>query len=183
MLAMQYSIQLPPDYDAEAVRERVNTRSKIFDDHAGLVHKSFLYNEQDKIYAPFYLWRDVDEARNFLLDDLFKGVADTFNRPRARSWLVMHSCYGNKDITPTFARREADMVPMEEPLADYVQRDLKHQEELASDPNLYMHILAVDSERWEMLHFSLWKDKKSAPKPVGDAYLTYDVLHVSEPEE
>lgn len=182
MLAMQYTIQLPTNYDTKAIHKRVNARSSLFDAHEGLAHKSFLYNDKDKIYAPFYIWKDVGSARNFLLDDLFKGVVDTFSRPRARSWLVMHSCYGNREITPTFARREADIVPPEEPLADYVQRDLKIQEELQQHPDLYMHILAVDSDRWEMSHYSLWKDKDSATKPASDSYVTYDVLHVSEPK-
>lgn len=182
MLAMQYSIQLPVNYDAGAIRDRVSARSKLFDDHAGLVHKSFLYNEDDKVYAPFYVWKDVTEARNFLLDDLFKGVVTTFNRHRVRGWIVMHMCYGNRSLKPAFARREVDIIPPEEPLAGYVARDRKMQDELAKDPNLYMHVLAVDTDRWEVLHFSLWKDEASAAKPASDSYLTYEVLHVSEPK-
>lgn len=181
MLAMQYSIQLPEDFDARAVRERVNTRSKLFDDHSGLVHKSFLYNDEDKLYAPFYIWQDVAQARQFLLDDLFKGVVATFNRHRVRNWMVMQLRYGNRSITPTFARREVDVIPAEEPLSEFVARDKAMQDKLARDPALYMHLLAVDTDRWEVLHFSLWKDRISAPKAAGDSYITYDVLHVSEP--
>lgn len=182
MLAMQYSIQLPENVDAQAIRTRVKARKQLFDDHEGLIHKSFLYNEADKLYAPFYIWKDAEGAKNFLIDDLFKGVVETFSRHRVRNWFVMHMAYGNRKLSPAFAQREVDIIPAEEPLDAYLARDKKTQAALLSDPNLYMHVVALDSDRWEILHFSLWKDKASAPKPASDSYLTYEVLHVSEPK-
>lgn len=182
MLAMQYSIQLPENYDADAIRNRVSARKQLFDDHEGLVHKSFLYNDADKIYAPFYVWKNVNAAREFLLDDLFKGVVETFSRHRVRNWFVMHMTYGNRALQPAYAMREVDMIPAEEPLDAYLMRDKAMQDTLATDPNLYMHVVALDADRWEILHFSLWKDQASAPKPNGDAFLSYEVLHVSEPK-
>jgi hypothetical protein len=182
VLAMQYSIQLPVNYDVAQIRERVNKRSKLFDDHGGLVHKSFLYNEKEKLYAPFYVWKDVIEAQKFLLDDLFKGVVATFNRCRVRSWFVIHNEYGNRSLTPTFALREVDSIDPEEKLDHYLEQEKKAQEELLKDPNLYMQIVALDADRWEILRFSLWKDKESAPKAFSDSYIPYEVLHVSEPQ-
>ena len=182
MLAMQYSIQLPENYDANNIRNRVKFRKSLFDDHEGLVHKSFLYNDADKIYAPFYIWKDVSAAKDFLLDDLFKGVIETFSRHRVRNWFVMHMVYGNRKLIPGYAQREVDIVSAEESLDVYLKRDKAMQDTLASDPNLYMHVVALDADRWEILHFSLWKDKASAPKPASDAFHTYEVLHVSEPK-
>ena len=181
MLAMQYSIQLPVDYDAEKIRGRVNARKSLFDGHDGLVHKSFLYNESDQLYAPFYVWKDAIEAKDFLLDDLFKGVVETFSRHRVRSWFVVNMAYGNRDLEPAFAQREVDIIAPEEQLDQYLSRERTLQAELLKDPNLYMHLVALDADRWEILHFSLWKDKASAAKPSSDSYLTYEVLHVSEP--
>lgn len=182
MLAMQYSIQLPQNYDADAIRTRVKSRKKLFDDHEGLIHKSFLYNESENIYAPFYVWKDIASAKNFLLDDLFKGVVETFSRHRVRNWFVMHMAYGNRDLNPTYAQRETDIISAEEPLDTYLLRDKAMQNQLIKDPNLYMHIVALDADRWEILHFSLWKDQQSAAKPASDAFITYEVLHVSEPK-
>jgi hypothetical protein len=182
MLAMQYSIQLPENFDADIIRNRVESRSKLFDDHDGLQHKSFLYNADEKIYAPFYIWKDVFQARDFLLDDLFKGVVDTFNRHRVRSWFVVHMAYGNRKLKPSFAQREVDTIPPEETLSRYLKRDKDMQEQLVKNPNLYMHVVALDADRWEILHFSLWADKASAIQSGSDSTLTYEVLHVSEPK-
>jgi len=181
MLAMQYSIPLPVNYDAALIRARVSARRALFDDHAGLVHKSFIYSEEDHIYAPFYVWRDVTEARNFLLDDLFAGVAETFSRQRVRSWIVLDMAYGNKDIKPAFARREIDPVAAENRVAHLRDQEKTTQTELLKNPNLYLHLTALDADRWEVMRYSLWADEATAAPPVTDVYQTYGVLHVSEP--
>lgn len=183
MLAMQYSIQLPANYGADMIRNRVNTRKSLFDDHEGLMHKSFLFNESDNLYAPFYVWKDVIEAQRFLLDDLFKGVVETFSRCRVRSWFVVHMAYGNRTLKPTFARREVDVIPPEEKLKTFLQYEKDLQTDAVANPNLYMHVAAFDADRWEVLRFSLWKDQASAPKAISDSYIDYEVLHVSEPKQ
>jgi len=181
MLAMQYSIPLPANYDAARIRERVTSRRALFDDHAGLLHKSFIYSEADHVYAPFYVWKDVSEARNFLLDDLFAGVVDAFSRHRVRSWLVLSMGYGNRDITPAYALREVDAMTAEEKLPHFAQAERVRQKALLANPNLYMHLVALDADRWQVMRYSLWKDAASAGKHSGDCLQSYDVLHVSEP--
>ena len=91
MLAMQYSIELPVGYDTDLIRSRVENRSRLFEGLPGLIHKSYLFSDADKIYAPFYIWSDVAQARRFLFDDLFKGVIESFRRPRVRTWMVIGS--------------------------------------------------------------------------------------------
>jgi hypothetical protein len=182
MLAMQYSIQLPDNYDVARIRERVNARKSLFDEHEGLTHKSFLYNDADKLYAPFYIWDNVGEAQQFLLNDLFKGVIDTFSRCRVRTWFSTHMSYGNRGLVPTYALREVDVIPPEEQLDQFLLQEKAEQDALLADPNLYLHVVAFDAERWEILKFSLWRDKASAQKPGSDSYLEYDVLHVSDPK-
>lgn len=181
MLAMQYSIPLPVGYDETRVRERVRGRSALFDALPGLMHKSFLYNDADKLYAPFYVWKDVGEAQKFLLNGLFKGVIETFQRHRVRSWLVLSMAYANRSLTPAYALREIDIIPPEAHLDHYLAREKDEQQALLANPDLYMHLIALDADRWEIVHFSLWRDKASAQKSASDCFSEYDVLHVSMP--
>lgn len=182
MLAMQYSVPLPVNYDADKIRERVNTRRALFDEHAGLVHKSFIYSAEDHLYAPFYVWKDAGEAQAFLLDELFKGVIETFSRRRVRSWIVLSLRYGDKVITPTYARHEIDPIAPEVRLNEWAEQERQAQAaQLNTHPGLYMHLIALDADRWEVLRYSLWESRESAPKPGTDCYQGYDVLHVSEP--
>ncbi|MFW0778092.1 MAG: DUF4865 family protein [Rickettsiales bacterium] len=180
---MQYSIHLPPNYDSELITQRVAARRGLFDTHKGLVHKSFLFNASERIYAPFYIWKDAGEARNFLMDELFHGVVETFNRHRVRSWYVLSAVDGNQNVVPGYACREIDVIPQEGKLEDYLEHEKAEQAKLADNPDLYRHVLALDADRWEILQFSLWKDKASAIRSGGDCVVDYDVLHVSEPTD
>jgi hypothetical protein len=180
MLAMQYTIPLPMGYDESKIHERVDIRSRLFDGHAGLVHKSYLYNPAEKVYAPFYIWKDVVEARDFLMDDLFKGVIESFSRHRVRSWFVLQMAYGNRAITPAYALREIDVIAPEERLDRFVEHEKKEQEAILSNPDLYLHLVAMDADRWEILRVTLWKNKESAAKPHSDSWTDFDVLHVTE---
>ena len=89
MIAMQYTIRLAADYHGDQVHQRVNQRRSLFDDLPGLLHKSFLFNESEGLYAPFYVWEDDAPARAFLMGDLFRDLVDTFGRPRVRCWSVI----------------------------------------------------------------------------------------------
>ncbi len=177
MLAMQYSIQLPMGYDTALVRDRVKERSKLFQGLAGMKHKSYLLSEEDHIYAPFYIWSDVAQARQFLFDDLFNGVVQAFRRPRVRTWMVLDSVYGKNEFQPTFAMREADIIPPEENLEALFKREKEEQAALASHEHLHFHAIALDAERWELLRYSLWFNQSSAIKSSSDCVQTYEVLN------
>lgn len=177
MLAMQYSIQLPIGYDPKLVRDRVKERSKLFQGLAGMKHKSYLLSEEDHLYAPFYIWHDVAQARQFLFDDLFRGVVKAFRRPRVRTWMVLDAVYGNFKDQPSFAMREADIIPPEENLEALFKQEKETQEELRANKHLHFHAIALDAERWELLRYSLWSNEADAIKPTSDCVQTYEVLH------
>ena len=178
MLAMQYSIQLPVGYDTKLVRERVKERVKLFDGLAGMKHKSYLLSETDHIYAPFYIWSDVAQARQFLFDDLFSGVVKSFRRPRVRTWMVLDAVYGASTHQPTFAMREADMIAPEENLEELFKREKEEQARLAAaNKHLHFHAIALDAERWELIRYSLWHEEAAASKPTSDCVQTYEVLN------
>src|SRR5699024_8559939 len=64
MIAMQYSIGLPADYDMAIIRRRIADKGHLMDDCPGLAFKAYLYaarddaglHAPDNLYAPFYLW-------------------------------------------------------------------------------------------------------------------------------
>lgn len=180
MFAMQYTIQLPADYDESLVSQRVEKRSAQFDKLPGLYHKSFLYDPEDKLYAPFYLWENDAAGRTFLLNDLFRGVIDTFSRPRVRTWSVLATAYGNPELTATHAVREADLIPSEQDLQAMLKREKDHIAHLKQNPNLYFIAVALDADRWELIRYYLWKDQVSQACIGADCTQSYDVLHVSE---
>lgn len=180
MLAMQYTIRLPLDYDLSLIHKRVSERTGLFENLPGLVHKSYLLNAEEKIYAPFYLWNDLSEARGFMLNDLFQGVIKAFSRPRIRSWTVLSHIHAGSTEIPRFALREVDSIAPEENLETMVARETAQQEALKRNKGLHSHAIALDPDRWEILRFSLWKDEAAADHHGSDCITPYEVLHVSE---
>ena len=73
MLAMQYSISLPADYDMNSIRDRVAKRGPTYDRHEHLGFKAFLITEkgkggnQEHSYAPFYVWQAEQGHARFLV--------------------------------------------------------------------------------------------------------------------
>jgi heme-degrading monooxygenase HmoA len=179
---MQYSIELPVGYDTGLIRNRVEQRARLFDGLPGLIHKSYLFSDTDKIYAPFYIWSDAAQARKFLFDDLFRGVIESFRRPRVRTWMVLDSVYGNRDFRPAFAIRETDRIAPEDDLEQRFKQERANQQALAGNPHLHFHAVALDAERWELVRYSLWRSEADATQPEADCIQTYEVLHYQEPE-
>jgi len=182
MLALQYSIHLPHDADDRMIEDRVATRAPAFEDVEGMVQKAFLYNRRDKLYAPFYIWDDVTGARDFLFDELFKGFVTQFRRPRTRSWIVLHQGHGPSHEPPAFARCESDLIPSEDNLEAVIQREQQRHLKNLQNPDIYYHLTALNPDRWELMHYSLWRSGAVASLPHADCVQDFDVLHLNEPD-
>src|SRR5579884_1167012 len=112
MLAKQYSITLPADYDMGIIRRRVAERSAPYDtlEHLGL--KAFLitekgvYDSNENSYAPFYVWQSEQGMFDFLFGEKFKGLTESFGWPPVHMWAVMDLVFGNTSLQPQFATRE-----------------------------------------------------------------------------
>ncbi|WP_119583536.1 DUF4865 family protein, partial [Streptomyces europaeiscabiei] len=68
-------------------------------------------------------------------------------------------------------------VPGGVPLGEVVEDAVRGTERLASSDGAVLAAAAVDTSRWEIVHFSVWDH--DAPKAEGE---TFQVLHMSTPE-
>jgi hypothetical protein len=186
MHAMQYELTLPADYDMDVIRARVARIGHLLDDWAGLGSKTYLMRERGvhgspvNQYAPFYLWDTVEGMNTFLWEGAFQGLSDDFGRPSVRQWTGLAYEEGGAAGSPgrwAVRRRQpvADGVELAEVMADAVGET----ERLAGEDGAVCAAAAVDTARWELVHFSLWSLwTHEAPKADGDLF---EVLHVSAP--
>ncbi|MEU8845192.1 DUF4865 family protein [Streptomyces sp. NPDC048564] len=181
MHAMQYRITLPADYDMEIIRRRVASKGHLLDDWQGLGLKAYLIRERGvhgspgNEYAPFYLWHTVAGMNAFLWGGPFQGIADDFGRPSVRQWTVL----AREGAAPSHARVAAlrrQQVPDGLQLTDLAANAARETERLADEDGAVLAAAAVDTSRWELIHFSLWDN--DTPKADGDVY---EVLHLSVP--
>jgi AcrR family transcriptional regulator len=184
VLAMQYEITLPANYDMEIIRDRVRTKGSALDDFPGLGLKAYAIRERGSDaspvnqYAPFYLWSAQSGMNRFLWGDGFRGLARSFGRPEVRHWTGLAFERGQATTEPPrTAVRQLWTVPEDADPAAEVERSMGCLGELATAQGVYCAALAVDTRRWELVQFVLWQD--DAPSGEG---VRYRVLHLSAPE-
>ncbi|MER6711429.1 DUF4865 family protein [Streptomyces sp. NPDC000877] len=181
MHAMQYEITLPADYDMDVIRDRVARRGRLLDDWDGLGVKAYLMRERGlrgspvNQYAPFYLWHTVEGMNAFLWGGGFQGLSDDFGRPSARQWTGLAYEEGQGSRARCAVRR-SQPVPQGVPLAGVVADAVGEVRRLAAGNGALLAAAAVDTGRWELVHFSLWEH--DAPEAGGDVF---EVLHLSAP--
>ncbi len=185
MIAKQYSIQLPADYDMAIIRERVRKGGPSFDHFPGLDLKAFLITEKTRgadanRYAPFYLWNDVSGTNEFLYGDGFAGITRSFGRPLVEHWLGTDMSLGDTARSPLSATREDHAVASTDlPTVREMQRTWLDACAL-DDRGLYAAAVALDPYRWQLVRFALWH---AAPDLIAAtaAVTAYEVLHLSAP--
>ncbi|MFE9774378.1 DUF4865 family protein [Streptomyces sp. NPDC005931] len=183
MHVMQYELTLPADYDMGIVRDRVARKGHLLDAWEGLGIKAYLVRERGvdgapvNQYAPFYLWNTVEGMNSFLWGGGFQGLSDDFGRPRARRWTgLAHEDGSAADAPAAVAVRRRQPVPQGARLGAVAEEAVRECGRLAAADGAVLAAVGVDTDRWELVHFSLWAHP--APGADGDAFR---VLRLSAP--
>lgn len=173
MIAMQYAMRFPAGL--EAAKARVQARNPKFTGRSGLDHKFYLYDAQENIYAPIYLWHDHEAAQRFLLDPLFAEVIGTLGRPRVRSWMALSFVRGAAEADPVWACVEIDKVAPKDDIAVLAQREEAENLAMAKKPALFARLIGLDPDRWEITRFSFWS-RRGDIESDADCTLSFDVI-------
>ncbi|GGV59455.1 DUF4865 domain-containing protein [Streptomyces griseoloalbus] len=184
MHALQYELTLPADYDMRIVRDRVARRGHLLDAWQGLGVKAYLVRERGvhgspvNQYAPFYLWNTAEGMNAFLWGGGFQGIADDFGRPPVRQWTgLAHEDGVAADAPAVAAVRHRCPVPDGVRVGEVAEEAVRACGRLAGTDGVVLAASAVDTARWELVHFSLWRH--DAPRTDGEVF---QVLHLSAPE-
>ncbi|ATL81007.1 DUF4865 family protein [Streptomyces malaysiensis subsp. malaysiensis] len=185
MLAMQYRITLPADYDMRIIRRRVETKGPLLDDFSGLGLKAYGIRERGvdgspvHQYAPFYLWTAPEAMNRFLWGPGFQGVVRDFGRPSVEHWQGLAFERGpSAGAVPRTATRHATPVPVTADPAAAVEDALARLAERTRKDGVHTTALGIDPRGWELIHFTLWEGS-APPSEPGDRY---QVLHLSTPD-
>ena len=99
MIIMQYRFELADDYDMALIEQRIADKGPLFENHPGLVFKSWLYSRRDQplqpetrnCYAPLYVWESSEAMDTFLSGPLFAGAVNSFGQPDIRRWMALRT--------------------------------------------------------------------------------------------
>jgi hypothetical protein len=182
MLAMQYEVTLPADYDMGIIDERIATRGPLLDDLPGLGLKAYAVRRRGlgsevNQYAPFYLWSSPEAMSRFLSGGGFRSLCESFGRPTVKHWVGVRYVRGRSEgSVPRSATRETIHLSSVDALARAVA-DAEADARRALDlPDLHSQALALDPHGWQLVRFSIWSG--TAPETDG---VSYEVRHLSAP--
>jgi hypothetical protein len=189
LIATQYTIALPADYDMGIIRHRVATKGAAYDNFPGLYLKAFLIRERHKArangneYAPFYLWPATEALWDFVAGEGFKGIVDSFGWTAIQTWLTLDVSI-RQDLRPTEVRtatREVSSLAPGTDLASFREREAaSNKDALRRHASMALQASAVEIGSWRHVRFSLW-DGIPEDSPSGAALDTYEVLRLSAP--
>lgn len=186
MIAMQYGIGLPADYDMGIIRRRIADKGHLLDDFDGLVFKAYLHASRgdarlpgrDNLYAPFYLWRDADAMQRFLCGEGFAALSGDFGRPAVRSWQAWGAALAPDARGAVCASRELVDVPADADLPRWREQEARLARR-DRDAGALAAVAALDPRDWTLVRFRLW-DRDRADL-AGERVQLYAVGHVSMP--
>lgn len=184
MLAMQYTITLPADYDMGIIRRRIATKGSLLDGFPGLAFKAYLSAERGdpalpsghNLYAPFYLWRDNEGMNAFLAGDGFATLARDFEWPSVHVWSVWQAQTLDALAAAACASREIVRLPDHPALGERLQREAEATDAALAEGALAV-VCAYEPTDWTLVRFCLWPELRG--DLAGSGRQLYRVGHVS----
>lgn len=168
MLAMQYRIRLPDDFDMDVIRRRIHDKGHLMDGFEGLGFKAFLYacrgkDGPENLYAPFYLWRQALGRDRFLLGEGFEALCQTFGRPPVLTWSVLAESTGAGLEQARWATIETVDIAPHTRLADLQRSESDSTCRAADDEGALATVSACSVEHWQLVRAQLWRQRPPSP--------------------
>ncbi|MBC2581758.1 DUF4865 family protein [Clostridium sp. DJ247] len=179
MIATQYKIILPSDYDMNIIRNRVKNNGHKTDGFYDLKFKLYLItkkgenNNLQNSYAPLYLWKDSNGLNKFLFNGFYDNIINSFG------WQQINIGIPLIDITTCKIKDTKYLFE--------ITRDIEPQESLNNfkdkiekdipkiDNTEYIVIYSPDKWKYTVFYFIDDSNKVKAEKGV-----IYDILHISQ---
>lgn len=184
MYAMQYSVQLPTDYDMQIIRDRVTSKGHLLDGFSGLRFKAYLIREKAKgapgnEYAPFYVWNDIDGMRAFCWGEPgYSSIVRDFGRHPIQDWTIVDVARGPANVADAKSLvLIEDRVPVDAAPAEAIEALTRNFLD-SSDPDTVWRVAAVDVTTWTVILVEV--SAAAVPRQSAVEGASYEVLHVSE---
>jgi hypothetical protein len=177
MIAAQYKIILPSDYDMDIIKDRVRNNGHKTDGFEDLKYKFYLITEKGKnnniqnSYSPLYFWKDSKGLNKFLFNGFYDNIIKSFG------WQQVNIGIPLIDNT-TQKVNEAKYI-------FELTREIQPQESLSNLVNeIEKAIPRIDAEYMVTYNPDMWKYNvyyfiDEPRKADGEKGIIYSILHIS----
>jgi hypothetical protein len=183
MMAMQYSLTLPADYDMSIIDRRIRDKGPLLDGYPDLLFKAYLraakgdLDSCDNLYAPFYVWDRAEAAGSFLCGPGFQAIIRDFGRPSVNTWIVWKASIGPHVREAKFATREIVPIGFHEPLDGIRQSECNEARDEFDGAGVLASVTGFEPTTWSRVRFKLWSTPPEADRTAETQ--VFRVGHVS----
>lgn len=173
MIAMQYKILLPDDYNMDNIRQRVKSNGYKTDGFQDLMFKAYLIMEKDSTseshneYSPLYLWKDSEGMNKFIFEGFYNNILQFFGWQKINIGIPFLSDLGKEFQKSRYAMEiENDVLPTEQilPLSF-----------LKTSDKCLGKVLIYNPDKWKYVEYRFYESEpeKSSKNKI------YQILHIS----
>lgn len=181
MIATQYKIILPSDYNMDIIKDRVRNNGYKTDGFTDLKFKFYLVTEKgvnnnsQNSYCPLYLWKDSNGLNKFLFNGFYDNIINSFGWQRVNIGIPLKDTTTSKIIENKYVFQIAGEI---QPQASLSKLKNKIEEEIPNIDNTEFLII-YNPDNWKYEVFYFLRDLNNVWALNGDIY---SILHISQEE-
>lgn len=179
MIATQYRITLPSDYDMNIIKERVRNNGHKTDGFDDLKFKLYLITEKginqnlQNSYSPLYLWRGNDGLNKFLFNGFYDNILNSFGWQHVNVGIPLIDTTSSKIKESNYLFHITRKIQPQESLNNL--KEIIVEEIPAIEHAEYLVIYNPDKWEYEVFYFLT---DVSHLKEIGG--VIYNILHISQ---
>ncbi|MEY2194095.1 DUF4865 family protein [Neobacillus sp. BF23-41] len=179
MIATQYKIILPSDYDMNIIRDRVRNNGHKTDGFEDLKFKLYLitekgiHNNLQNSYCPLYLWNGSNGLNKFLFNGYYDNIINSFGWQRVNVGIPLIDTTTSKIKENKYLFQITRDIPPQQSLNNL--KDKIGKEIPTIDHTEYLVI--YNPEKWKYDVFYFLNDVSSVQEMSG---VIYQILHISQ---
>lgn len=173
MIAMQYKILLPDDYDMNKIRQRISGNGYKTDGFQDLLFKAYLIAEKSDStkscneYSPLYVWKESGGMNKFIFDGYYDNILNSFGWQKINIGIPTICCLEKDFNCSKFALEiEHEITPMQQ---------MKSINFTLNIDDCTGKVLIYNPDKWKYVEYYFYKEMP-IEKTVGKIY---KILHLS----
>lgn len=178
MIATQYKITLPSDYDMNIIKDRVRNSGYKTDGFEDLKFKLYLTTEKgtngniQNSYCPLYIWKDSNGLNKFLFEGFYDNIIKSFGWQKVNVGIPLIDTTTHKIKDSKFLFEVTREISPKESLNNLKNEIEKHIPKI----NEAEYVVVYNPDKWIYDVFYFIDDLRKVTSEEGTLY---DILHIS----
>ena len=182
MIATQYKITLPSNYDMEIIRERVRNNGYKTDGFEDLKFKLYLITEKgsnhnlQNSYCPLYVWKGSNGLNKILFNGYFDNILNSFGWQKVNIGIPIMDTTTSKITENKYLFQVKREIQPQESLHHFSARIEENIPTIADCE----YIVIYNPDKWKYEAFYFLNDLNLVKDQHG---VIFQILHVSQGDE